>query len=150
MSPEQLSSAKDVDARADIWALGVILHEMLTAHFPFDAEDLPRTIVKILNVPPDPVSESRADVPPALNAVILRCLSKDRGDRFATVAELATALVPFGPPRAEILGERIARIVADVGARSSPSLGSLVTGAPISRRARPERPGEHADAARQR
>src|SRR5439155_17802371 len=63
MSPEQLNSARDVDTRTDLWALGVILFEMLTAKQPFYAEDLPQLIVQILNVRPQSLKQLRNDAP---------------------------------------------------------------------------------------
>ncbi|HEX4477566.1 MAG TPA: protein kinase [Polyangiaceae bacterium] len=95
MAPEQMKSSRDVDARADIWALGVVLYELLTARFPFDAETMAGLALQIAQDPPPPIEERRADVPAALAAVVFRCLEKDRERRFAGVVELATALEPF-------------------------------------------------------
>ncbi|MDI1445294.1 serine/threonine-protein kinase [Polyangium sp. 6x1] len=110
MAPEQLRSAKHVDPRTDIWALGVILQELLTGKLAFQGTTVPEVYAAILGSPPDPLRTLRPDAPPALEAVILRCLEKDAARRFASVGELAAALVPFAPPRARLSAERIGRI----------------------------------------
>ena len=115
MSPEQLLSSKDVDARTDIWALGVILHELLTGTAPFSGETLAELCVKISSQPPPMLRDSRPDAPLGLQEAILRCLQKDRNLRFLNVAQLATALFPYGPKRARDSVERISRIIQASG-----------------------------------
>ncbi len=110
MSPEQLNSAKDVDHRVDVYALGVVLFELLTGRQPFEAEELPQLIVKILSVAPAQLRTYRMDLPPQLEEVINRCLAKNRDERFQSVAELAHALSPFASARALGSAERAARI----------------------------------------
>ncbi len=109
MPPEQLQSAKDVDARADIWALGVILYELLSGNFPFMADDLPRLVMKVMLEPPAPFTEYRNDLPPAIAHILDACLQKDRNARFANVGALALALEPYAPDRAQTSIERIVR-----------------------------------------
>ena len=110
MSPEQLTSARDVDHRADVYALGVVLYELLSGGQPYEAEDLPQLIVKILQEQPLGLRLRRPDVPPALEAVILRSIAKDRNARTTSVAELSASLAPFGPHHAQASAERAARI----------------------------------------
>jgi serine/threonine-protein kinase len=98
MSPEQMRSARNVDARTDIWALGAILYRMLTGRTPFLGSSVTEICAAVSADPPDPPSLFRPDLPPAFEAVILRCLEKSPARRFATAAELATALAPFATP----------------------------------------------------
>jgi serine/threonine-protein kinase len=112
MSPEQLQSTRSVDARTDIWALGVILFELITGRSPFIAATFPEVYLNIaVRAPPSP-REFNASCPVPLEAAILRCLSKRREDRFRDVAALARALLPFGSERARASVEHIARTAA--------------------------------------
>jgi len=95
MSPEQIRNAKRVDIRTDVWALGVILHEFLAGSLPFKGETLAGILAAIAADPPTPICRVRRDVPAALEAVILRCLRKNRQERYATIAEFSDALKPF-------------------------------------------------------
>ncbi len=97
MAPEQMLSMRDVDARADIWALGAILYTLLTGVAPFVAANLPQVCALVLNAEPDPPTLHRPEIPAELEAIVMRCLRKEREYRFATVAELSAALEPFGP-----------------------------------------------------
>jgi serine/threonine-protein kinase len=108
MSPEQLQSAKDVDAATDIWSLGIILYQLLTGAYPFNAQTIGQLAAAILSMPPQKLRDARPEVPPALEAVFLRCVEKKKGDRFPNVAALAAALAPFGPPSARVAAASIA------------------------------------------
>jgi tRNA A-37 threonylcarbamoyl transferase component Bud32 len=119
MSPEQMQSSKDADARSDIWAIGIILHELLTADSPFLGETMPELVLKIMSASPPPLRTKRPDAPEGLEAVILKCLNKDRGKRFQTVGELAVALLPFAPRRARASVERISGIMKTAGFAST-------------------------------
>jgi serine/threonine-protein kinase len=92
MAPEQIRSARDVDARCDIWALGVILFELLTGKRPFESENAPEVLRAILEADPPRVRDMRPEVPPQIEAIVMRCLQKDRDARFGAVKELVLAL----------------------------------------------------------
>jgi serine/threonine-protein kinase len=92
MSPEQMKATRDVDARTDIWALGIVLYECLMGRRPFDGESFSATVLMAGTEPPPPMNPQ---IPRGLQAVVLRCLQKDRRARFSTIAELVAALVPF-------------------------------------------------------
>ncbi|MDX2050930.1 MAG: serine/threonine-protein kinase [Polyangiaceae bacterium] len=92
MSPEQVRDAKKVDARSDIWALGVILQELLTGEPVFKADTLPGICAAIAADAPAPLRTLRPDAPTELEAVILKCLEKDPAARYQTVRELMSAL----------------------------------------------------------
>jgi serine/threonine-protein kinase len=115
MSPEQIQSAKDVDARTDIWALGVIVFELLTGTVPFPGDAFGEIAVKVSTAPTPSLRAYRPDVAPALDSIVGRCLEKDRNRRFAHVGELAVALLPFAPKRSRASVERITGIMQAAG-----------------------------------
>jgi serine/threonine-protein kinase len=122
MSPEQMRSTRDVDARADVWALGAVIHELVAGEPPFDAETMTALCAAILQDPPKPIRLSRPDVPPQLEAVVRSALEKDRDRRFQNVAQLAMALAPYGSPSARASAERIARVLGvPAGAMPQPT-----------------------------
>ncbi|MCB9703328.1 MAG: protein kinase [Myxococcales bacterium] len=93
MSPEQIMGG-DFDGRLDLYSVGCMAYELLVSHPPFDGETLEEVLMGQLNDPPMPPSQVRPDrtIPPALEAVILRCLEKKPEDRYASMAELEAAL----------------------------------------------------------
>jgi serine/threonine-protein kinase len=110
MAPEQMRSAKTVDARADIWSLGAVLYKLLTGRTPFEALSYPDLVLKVTgDDPPPPPGSFRKELPQPLEAAILRCLEKNPSARFADVAELASALAPFGTAPARESAQRAAR-----------------------------------------
>ncbi len=115
MSPEQMQSSKDTDARADIWALGVVLHELLAGSCPFQGDTMPELVLKIVSAPPIPLAVAAPGVAPGLAQVIRKCLEKDRNQRYPTIGALALALVEFGPSRSRASADRISGIIARAG-----------------------------------
>ena len=107
MSPEQMRSSKDVDRRTDIWALGVILHELISGDVPFSGTTFPEVLMKVMAEPAPPLRSIRPEVPEALEAVVLRCLAKAPSDRHSSVAALAVALAPFASGRTLGLQSRL-------------------------------------------
>ncbi|MDQ2647402.1 MAG: serine/threonine protein kinase, partial [Myxococcota bacterium] len=96
MAPEQITSPNDVDSRVDIWALGVVLYELLTGYQPFVGDTLSSLCAEVVHSEPrKSLRRENPEVPAALEKVVLRCLSKDPNERFATVVDLAAALAPF-------------------------------------------------------
>ena len=98
MSPEQLVSTADVDARADVWSMAVVLFELLTGRTPFLAPSLAELHVAILQHPAPDVRTRRPDVPAPVAEAISRALAKSREERIGSLLALATALVPFASP----------------------------------------------------
>jgi eukaryotic-like serine/threonine-protein kinase len=111
MAPEQIRSTKHVDQRADIWGLGVCLHELVTGRPPFDGESVAAVSVQIAMEPAPLLHTLRPDAPEGLSRVVERCLEKDPSKRYANMGELAGALLPFAPRGSEPAVERIRRIV---------------------------------------
>ncbi|MBS2014891.1 MAG: protein kinase [Deltaproteobacteria bacterium] len=146
MSPEQIRASRDVDGRTDIWALGVVLYELLTGEPPFTAESVLLLGGVILNQEPRPLAVFRNDVPAAVEATMWRCLRKTPDERFATAAEIADALLPFASEHVKALVGSMPRLVAAAPAsnpdpfkQSDPSLPRLPIG-PASRPSAPSAP----------
>jgi serine/threonine-protein kinase len=110
MAPEQMASARDVDARADIWSLGVLLHCLLTGGPPFKGASVMQ-VYELIVLGAPPLRSLRPGAPEGLEKLLLRCLQKNRNERYENVAELAEALAPFGPAHARHSAERTARIL---------------------------------------
>ena len=95
MSPEQVRGARDVDQRADVYAFGVMLYEVLTGHRPFDAETYNQLILKIVTETPAPMASLNPSVDPRLVQIVERAMARDPNTRFPTIDALAMALEPF-------------------------------------------------------
>ena len=95
MSPEQLRSSKSVDARADIWAMGVILYELITGKLPFMGDNLGELFAQILEVEAPLLRTHVPDAPQGVEAIVARCLQRKPEHRFQNVAELERELAPY-------------------------------------------------------
>ena len=94
MSPEQMTSSRRVDARSDIWSLGIVLYRLVSGTFPYEAEGMPALCAKVLTDEPRRLADVAA-VSPALDAAVMRCLARDPALRFASAVELAEVLGPL-------------------------------------------------------
>lgn len=141
MSPETMRSAKNVMPQNDIWALGVVLQELLTQRLPFEGESFPELCLKVVHETARSPLEDRAELPAGLCAIIARCLAKEPTERFQTAAELATALEPFAPPESRFVAERARQLTAHAATKgligTSPTLPSLVSSFPAPRTVTP-------------
>jgi serine/threonine-protein kinase len=141
MSPEQMESARDVDVRTDIWALGVTLFQLVTGMQPYTGHSIVQVYAKITARGPHPWKQALAlsRCPAGLELVIARCLARDRNRRYPSVADLARALKPFGSAQAEVSVLRIKQALAGSGGVQTSTLDPLVL-RPIepSRESRPE------------
>jgi serine/threonine-protein kinase len=127
MSHEQALGERDVDARSDVWSLGVVAYEMLAGRRPFEAANVNAVLAAIRRSAPAPLAEAAPGTPAALAAVVERCLRPDREERFADADELARALqralrrpaiARAGMAAAVIVGVASAALV--LGQRSGP------------------------------
>jgi serine/threonine-protein kinase len=107
MAPEQMQSTKDVDQRADIWSLGVILYQLISGKLPFIADTLPALCLAVINEEPPSLESVRKDLPHGLAQVVAKCLAKNRDERFMNVHQFGQALAAFGKPES---GAAVTRI----------------------------------------
>ncbi|MEO6950906.1 MAG: protein kinase [Polyangia bacterium] len=121
MSPEQ-SWGEKIDARTDVFSTGILLHEMLCGEMLYLEEDLDKLLKLVRAADIKPPSRKRADVPPELDAIVLKALAKRPADRYQTAADLATALTRFLRTRYPEAGRgRVAKFVRNVLEEEEPS-----------------------------
>ena len=116
MSPEQARGDKNVDLRTDVYALGVILYELLSATRPYEGNSFLEIINSILHEQPPPLEGKRQGLPDGLVDVVRKAMHRDWSQRFQTVADLGEALIPFaGMPVASFHSQPAAVAAADAG-----------------------------------
>ncbi|HEX7664002.1 MAG TPA: serine/threonine-protein kinase [Polyangiaceae bacterium] len=147
MAPEQLRGDATVDRRVDIYAAGVVLWEALAGRRLFEAENEGRLLTKILLDPVPTVTSVVPDVPPEVDAIVMRALARNRDERFATAREMALALERVTHPAAaseigtwveHLAGKELAKRadrVSDIESRSDvheglASMAASLTGTP--------------------
>lgn len=134
LAPEQLGSDASVDARTDVWALGVVLHEALTGTLPFRASSVPELCAAIVAAPADRVRDRKPEVPAMVDEVVARCLRKDPAARWPSMDALAAALrgavlrdlgaqTIVDPPRVEV---EAAATIAEASAAFEPDAATLL------------------------
>jgi len=101
MAPEQFADPREVDVRADVWALGATLYELLTGRLPFEEQNAQRLYAVLITSQPSPPSALRPELPPAVDEVVMRCLRRDPEQRYQTVRQLAEALSALLPDGVE-------------------------------------------------
>ncbi len=115
MSPEQVRCSDGVDVRSDIWSLGMVIYEVMTGETAFAGTSITEICAAILESKPKPIELHRNDLPSGLVDVVNKCLEKDVNRRYQNVAELALALMPFGPKRTRLNVERAVAVLQAAG-----------------------------------
>jgi serine/threonine protein kinase len=117
MAPEQIRASKDVDPRADLWSLGVVLYELLSGEPPFPGESVGAIFAAVLEKEALRLRSRLATIPEGLSDAVARCMERDREKRYPDALELAKALASFGPPDAAARVTRIEQTLHTAMAR---------------------------------
>ena len=110
MSPEQLRGHTQIDARSDVWSLGVTLYELLTGVTPFHANSIVDLCARVMHGRATPLARYRPDIPAGLETAIGQCFQLDPALRYPDVASFAGAIAPYAPARLAHYVERIAAV----------------------------------------
>jgi len=111
MSPEQLRNAPNIDARADLWSLGVVGYELLSGTAPFDGDGVGEIFAAILEKTPVPLTERCPHVPAALADILAKCMRREPDERWTDAAAVARALAPFGSDSSSVTVDRAEQVL---------------------------------------
>jgi hypothetical protein len=128
MSPEQVMGTVEIDKRADLYACGTILFEMLTGRRPFEGETHNEVVVRIMGDPIPDMAALRAGLPPAIVDIVIKALSRDREERFSTAQEFIEALETFDPdqPSVSLTSLRMPALSLEPGRKASWILPAVI------------------------
>ena len=127
MSPEQAAADPHIDHRSDIYAVGAMAYELLTGRPPFVGATPQQVLAAHVTEAPDAVGKRRPGIPPALEAVIMRCLAKRPADRWQTAGDLHAALEPLATPSTGITPTQTRPIATAAGTRRFSDISRAVT-----------------------
>jgi serine/threonine-protein kinase len=132
MSPEQMRSSKNVDARTDIWALGVILYQLTTGRVPFPGDTITEVCAGVLSEELAPLTPIFPNISPEFEAIIRRCLAKRPEHRFQSARELQHALAAVAGVSPGTSGLDLPRPVVTMAMQAPPpaNIGPTQAGAP--------------------
>ncbi|HKU43040.1 MAG TPA: serine/threonine-protein kinase [Polyangiales bacterium] len=114
VSPEQASGESDVDGRADLFSLGVVMFEALCGRLPFTGATVSKLLLRIIRDPAPRVSELRPDIDPGLDLIVARLMARERCDRLPSARALSRALAPYLVQRT-LIERRLAAAVSAYG-----------------------------------
>jgi serine/threonine-protein kinase len=137
MSPEQLRGASQVDARTDIWSLGVTLYELVTGRLPFEASSVAELAAMVMRDPPARPEERLPGIPKGIADALLHCLEKEPAQRFGSIAKLATALEKCRATETDTVAMPFKTVIMPVPPTATASVAAAVVD--VSRGAPPDR-----------